>query len=88
MMTSELVTRDFWSMRSDEAGTKASENYVALVGSMFRDLTDHRDRNVVMGRLLVGLVRSNTGGHDDGSSCTKLYSTVSPQQNSESDSLA
>jgi hypothetical protein len=36
MMTSELVTNDFWSMRSDEAGTKPSKNYVVLVGSILR----------------------------------------------------
>lgn len=61
-MTSEPVTKDFRSMRSDEAGTKPSENYVLLVEGMFRDLTDHKDRNVEGGLPRVALVRSNTSG--------------------------
>ena len=30
MMTSEPIPRDFWSMRSDEAGTEASINYALM----------------------------------------------------------
>ena len=62
MMTSEPVTKDFRSMRSDEAGTKPSENYVLLVEGMFRDLTDHKDRNVEGELSRVALVRPNTIG--------------------------
>lgn len=61
-MTSEPVTKDFRSMRSDEAGTKPSENYVLLVVGMFRDLTDHKDRNVEGGSPRAALVRPNTIG--------------------------
>lgn len=64
MMTSEPVTKDFWSMRSDEAGTKPSENYVLLVEGMFGDLTDHKDRNVEVGLPRVALARLNTSGID------------------------
>jgi len=77
MMTSEPVTNDFWSMRSDEAGTKPSENYVVLVGSIC-DLTDHRDRNVGVGWLLVGvaLVHPNTGVVATESEKNRLVSSV------------
>jgi hypothetical protein len=39
---SEPVTRDFWSMRSDEAGTNPNNTLRELVNWTFRDLTDHK----------------------------------------------
>jgi hypothetical protein len=36
MMTSEPIARDFWSMRSDEAGTEASINYAFMSWACLR----------------------------------------------------
>jgi len=49
-------------MRSDEAGTKPSKNYAFPSKSMFRDVTDHKDRNVEAGLLLDAPVQPNTNG--------------------------
>lgn len=37
-MTSELTARDFWSKRSDEAGTKARKSYVLSPRACFEIL--------------------------------------------------
>jgi hypothetical protein len=44
MMTSEDVTRDFWSMRSDEAGTTPSKHYVLALKHVWKP-TNHTGKS-------------------------------------------
>jgi len=61
MMTSEPMARDFWSKRSDEAGTKGRKDYVLSPRACF-GVTDHKDRSVEVGLLQVAPVRPSKGG--------------------------
>ena len=63
-MTSEGVTRDFWSMRSDEAGTTPSKHYVLALEHVWKP-TNHTGKSAEAETRVPLLRYLNSGGAAD-----------------------